>query len=79
MSLFKGSYLRVLTPCTTDGTSPMMDEDGRIVKKETFLPVSAKRDLDIQNKYLPDILKKTIQLVTEEQATKDTKTVAPKK
>lgn len=64
MSLFKGSYLRVLSPKTTDGRTPMLDNEGRIVYAETPLPVTAKRDLELQNKDLPDILKKKIELVT---------------
>jgi hypothetical protein len=52
----------------------MLDNDGRLVYKETFLPTSSKRDLDLQNKYLPDILKKKIELVSEEQPTREVKT-----
>lgn len=64
MSLFKGNYLRVLTPCTTNGTSPMLDKKGQLVYKETLLPVSAKRDLEEQNKILPEILRKKIELIS---------------
>lgn len=80
MSLFKGKYLRVLTPITSDGSSPKLNADGRIDVKETLLPVSAKRDLDLKNKYLPDLLKMKIDIVDDdaEQPAKEAK-VATKK
>jgi hypothetical protein len=63
-SLFKGDYLRVLSPRTQDGLNPIMDGDDRRLWKETHLPLSARRELELQNKYLPDILKKKIEIVS---------------
>jgi hypothetical protein len=60
--VFKGNYLRVSTPRTTDGVTPQM-EDGRLVYKEDFLPLSALKDLNEQNLKLPEILKKKIEVV----------------
>lgn len=67
--VFKGNYLRVSTPRTTDGVTPQM-EDGRLVYKEDFLPLSALKDLNEQNLKLPEILKKKIEVVkNDEQGT----------
>jgi len=63
MSFFTGTYLRVLSPRTTNGLSPEIGQDGKIVFREDHLPLSAKRYLESQNKKLPDILKKTIEVV----------------
>jgi hypothetical protein len=62
---FKGNYLRVLTPRTTDGVTPQM-ENGRLVYKEDFLPLSARPHLETQNAKLPEILKKKIEVVTND-------------
>lgn len=62
---FKGNYLRVLTPKTTDGVNLVLDNDTRVYK-EDFLPLSARRDLELQNKYLPDVLKKKIEVVSSD-------------
>jgi hypothetical protein len=80
MSLFKGKYLRVSTPCTTDGASPKLDEEGKLEMKETFLPVSAKKDLELQNKILPEILRKKIEIVTDDEpvTSKDVKNTVKK-
>lgn len=65
--VFKGNYLRVLTPRTTDGVTPEMGEDGRLVYKESFLPHSALKDLNEQNLKLPEILKKRIEVVKNDE------------
>ena len=72
-SLFKGDYLRVLSPRTSDGANPIMDENDKRMWKETFMPVSARSHLELQNKYLPDILKKKIELVSSGASAKDNK------
>lgn len=64
--LFKGNYLRVSTPRTTDGVTPEM-KDGRLVYKEDFLPLSALKDLNEQNLKLPEILKKKIEEVRNDE------------
>lgn len=67
MSLFKGSYLRVLSPRTTDGQTPQMQDD-RLVYKEDHLPLTAKPHLEKQNAVLPAILRKKIEVVNPEDA-----------
>lgn len=67
--VFKGNYLRVSTPRTTDGVTPQMKDD-KLVYKEDFLPLSALKDLNEQNLKLPEILKKKIEVVrNDEQGT----------
>lgn len=63
-SMIKGDCLRVLSPKTEDGNRPRIGPDGRIVYKEEFLPLTAKRALDRQNNRLPNHLKKVIEVVT---------------
>lgn len=63
--MIKGDYLRVLSPRTADGNRPMIGEDGRIIYKETELPMSAKKALDFWNKKLPPHLQKVIEVVRE--------------
>lgn len=64
--VFNGNYLRVSTPRTTDGVTPQM-VDGRLVYKEDFLPLSALKDLNEQNLKLPEILKKKIEVVKNDE------------
>lgn len=53
--LFGGKpYLRVLTPQTTDGTNLRYDESNeRVIKKETHLPLTARKFLEAENENLP--------------------------
>lgn len=60
MSLFKGNYLRVLTPVTVDGIN-LAYRDNKPIFKETHLPVTALRHLERKNKRLPNQLKMQIQ------------------
>ena len=48
---FQGAYLRVQTPKTTNGQIPLI-VDGQQVFNETFLPLSAKRQLEKKNQRL---------------------------
>jgi len=64
--MFNGNYLRVSTPRTTDGVTPQM-QDGRLVYKEDFLPLTARGDLDKQNEKLPEILRKVIEVVKNDE------------
>jgi hypothetical protein len=65
---FKGDYLRVVSPVTEDGNRPKIDPDtGLPVFKETALPVSARKQLDIQNRRLPAHLRKKIELVSSDE------------
>lgn len=70
--VFQGNYLRVYTLKTVDGTTPAL-VDGQLSYKEEFLPLSARPFLERQNKDLPEILKKKIELVTSEQPVKESK------
>lgn len=60
MSNFSGSYLRVLTPKTQNGVIPLQGPDGRVVYKESHLPLTARKYLDRKNKKLPQYLKHII-------------------
>ena len=69
---FRGSYLRVLTPRTSDGITPLL-VNGSLVYKEDFLALSAKKYMEEQNSHLPDILKKKIEVIgSQESATSKT-------
>lgn len=46
---FKGPYLRVITPVTSNGIIPMTGEDGKVRTEETFLPLSARKHLEREN------------------------------
>lgn len=50
-SYFKGKYLRVTTPVTSNGILPLII-DGKPQYEETFLPLSAQKDLEKKNKNL---------------------------
>lgn len=63
MSLFKGDYLRVLSPITTNGMIPKMGSDGRVLMREDHLPVTARKKLEQKNLKLPEHLRKKIELV----------------
>lgn len=67
--LFGGKpYLRVLTPQTTDGTNLRYDESNeRAIKKETHLPLTARKFLEAENEQLPDQLKHKIEVVDGEE------------
>jgi hypothetical protein len=47
-SNFKGPYLRVTTPKTTNGIMPLI-ENGVPQYEETFLPLTAKKHLERKN------------------------------
>lgn len=68
MQFFKEGYLRVITPLTIDGVRPRYDQQGRVMTKETELPLSAKKHLERQNQNLPDYLKKKIEVIKADQA-----------
>lgn len=63
--LFGNTYLRVLTPITTNGVNPRIS-DGQVEYRETYLPYTAKRHLDELNMKLPDHLKKQIEVIGKE-------------
>lgn len=51
LAIFKGGYLRVTTPVTTNGTTPLLI-NGVQKTEETFLPLSARKELEKKNKHL---------------------------
>lgn len=60
---FKGTYLRVLSPRTSNGVNLLVGSDDRVIYKESLLPLSSKRFIEQQNTKLPDHLKKKIEVV----------------
>jgi hypothetical protein len=46
---FKGSYLRVQTPKTTNGIISKIGPDGRVEYVESFLPLTAKKQIEKKN------------------------------
>lgn len=64
MSLFKGDYLRVMSPVTIDGMVAKIGNDGRQEYKEDHLPVSALKGLERRNLKYPPHLRKKIELVS---------------
>lgn len=62
MSYFKGEYLRVKSPVTTNGITPKM-VNGQMVYKEDHLPVTARKILEKKNLKLPEHLRKIIEHV----------------
>lgn len=68
----KGSYLRVLTPITSDGISPVTEND-KIKYREDHLPLTAKKMLEAKNAKLSPHLRKKIEEVNEYSQPKYTK------
>jgi len=64
--VFEGKHLRVLSPRTIDGVTPLLVND-TLQYKEEFLPLSAKPFLERQNKDLPEILRKKIEVIDGSQ------------
>ncbi len=65
MQKFKGDFLSVRTPKTTDGVLPKI-VDGKQQYKTTSLPLTAKKHLERMNKKLPDHLKMTWEVMRNE-------------
>lgn len=63
---FGGKYLRVLTPKTTDGLTPQLDDDDRALFKETHLPLTSLSYLEKQNDGLPKHLRHRITVMDSE-------------
>ena len=70
---FKGTYLRVSKPRTSNGINPIVDADGKIEFKETFLPLTAKKKLEKINSKLPQHLRMKIETITDEVVEKPKK------
>lgn len=74
---FTGNYLRVLTPRTTDGNTPLLI-DGQQQYKETALPFTAKKKLESRNRQLPNHLRHIIEEVhNHQQAQSDLQVSGP--
>jgi hypothetical protein len=65
MSNFKGQYLRILTPQTTDGINLKYDQDNEVVLKETHLPMTARKSIEKRNAIRPKHLQHIIEEVGE--------------
>lgn len=70
----QGSYLRVLTPRTTNGNNIMVNEDGVLQYKEAHLPMSARPSLELLNRNTPQHLRKKIEVVRGNIKDKEQKT-----
>jgi hypothetical protein len=60
--MYNGSYLRVLTPRTTNGSNPVI-VDGRQQYREAHLPLAARHHLEKLNRSTPQHLRKIIEVV----------------
>lgn len=64
MSNFKNEpYLRILTPRTKDGVNPIYDREGQPSYKESHLPLSALRAVELENISRAEHLKHRIEKV----------------
>jgi len=63
MSHFKGPYLRVLTPRTTDGKSLKYDSNLQVIYKESHFELSARTALEKENLVRPIQLRHIIETV----------------
>ena len=61
MSHFKGPYLRVLTPRTTDGMNIKYDENLQVMYKESHFELSARASLEKENLTRPSQLRHIIE------------------
>lgn len=59
MSNFKGAYLRIETPRTTDGIN-LKYENGHVAYKETHVPLTALKQFEKENIGRPEHLKHRI-------------------
>lgn len=59
MSNFKGPYLRIETPRTTDGIN-LKYENGQVAFKETHVPLTALKQFEKENMGRPEHLKHKI-------------------
>jgi len=69
MSHFKGPYLRVLTPRTTDGMNIKYDENLQVVYKESHFELSARASLEKENLTRPNQLRHIIETAGVVQTT----------
>lgn len=61
---YNEDHLRVTKPLTSDGMTPLVDDEDRIQKKIVHLPLSAKKILEQQNERLPKHLRMKIEVVS---------------
>lgn len=62
MSNFQGEYLRIRTPVTIDGKNIKYDLEGKVIYKETHLPLTARKSMEMENLKLPTHLRHKIEL-----------------
>lgn len=70
LPLGQKGYLRVTTPQTTNGSEIKYTDDGRKVTKETHLPLTARKHLELENEGLPPHLRHTLEEVSDEAPAK---------
>lgn len=61
MSYFKGAYLQVTTPVTSDGLNLVYDENKQPKVKIHHLPVTARKHIEKKNAKLPPQLRMKIE------------------
>lgn len=61
MAEYVEKQILVKSPVTTNGTTPAIGEDGKVIYRETILAATARKHLEAQNKTLPDHLKHRIE------------------
>src|SRR5688572_27401411 len=76
MSDFKGKFLRVLTPRTTNGINLKM-VDREIQYKEQHLPITALKPMQAQNARLPEHLRHILEIVGDDGKETVTEEIRP--
>lgn len=57
-------FLRVETPITSDGINLKYDENGKVQYKTTFLPITAKKEIERNDARSPKHLQKKITVMS---------------
>lgn len=73
MAEFLERQILVKTPVTTNGTNPLIGEDGRMVYRETILAATARPHLEKLNNTLPKQLQHVISDYKPENTDKKSK------
>lgn len=75
MAEYVEKQILVKSPITTNGTTPAIGDDGKVMFRETILAATARKHLEAQNKTLPDHLKHRIEDIvpTSEKPAKNEK------
>lgn len=72
---FKGDYLRVRTPITTDGQILKLDSNGQVQYREDQFDIAARKMLEAKNAKLPESLRRQIEVVSASQPIKPKRAV----